>query len=221
MLQANPTESGTGISIYGDYADLDSLYETVHHIEDSLDEDNAYQRDQHMLLMNFAYEIRHAYQGTRLVKEMRFDDDYTHHYYGFQLVWTDLLIFTNALRNNAAYIQTDKLNQANLYLLEYVVEKALHAYDPTGAAEIQRLIGRGIDVNMELTFFIYQTVHVEFVSGRAGKPRFRKIPQLLQKYFSSWSPEHKQMLHRLSVSAKANNCEMHELQLSHFPVMKW
>jgi len=149
MLQANPTESGTGISIYGDYADLDSLYETVHHIEDSLDEDNAYQRDQHMLLMNFAYEIRHAYQGTRLVKEMRFDDDYIHHYYGFQLVWTDLLIFTNALCNNAAYIQTDKLNQANLYLLEYVVEKALHAYDPTGAAEIQRLIGRGIDVNMD------------------------------------------------------------------------
>jgi len=36
MLQANPTESGTGISIYGDYAYLDSLYESAHQIADSL-----------------------------------------------------------------------------------------------------------------------------------------------------------------------------------------
>jgi len=38
--------------------------------------------------------------------------------------------------------------------------------------------------------------------------------------FSSWSPEHKRMLHSFSISAKANNFEMHELQQGHFPDIK-
>lgn len=221
MLQAYPTKSGTGISIFGDYGDLTSLYDTVHHIADALDEDNDYQKGPQMLMMNFAYEIRHAYQGTRLTEQMSFGDDQPHHYYGFQLVWTDLLIFINALRENAGFVMTDRRNQAHLYLLEYVVEQALMQYDGDGAKEIISLIGRGLCVSGELAFIIYQTVHVEFVSQRGGKARFRKIPYLLRSYFSSWSPEHKQMLANLQRSAEAHSCEIHELQFSDFPDIKW
>nr|WP_199079841.1 hypothetical protein [Pedobacter sp. ASV19] len=221
MLQAIATKSGTGVSIFGDYADLSSLYDTVHHIADALDEENKYQRGQHMLLMNFAYEIRHAYQGTRLIQRMSFDDEQSFNYYGFQLVWTDVLIFVSVLRENAGFLSTGRLNQANLYLLEYVLEQALSSYDATGAAEIIPLLGRGLNIDGELSFIIYQTVHVQFVGDRSGKARFRKIPHLLRSYFSSWSPEHKQMLHSLTQSAKVHGCEIHELEFSDFPEIKW
>jgi len=221
MLQAFPTKGGTGVSIFGDYADLSSLHDTIHHIADALDEGNSYQKGQHMLLMNFAYEVRHAYQGTRLTEKMSFDGEQSFNYYGFQLVWTDILIFISALRTNAGYVSTGRLNQASLYLLEYVVENALNSYDAAGAAEIIPLIGRGLSISGELAFIIYQTLHVEFVSEKIGKARFRKIPKLLRSYFSSWSPEHKQLVAHLTASAKANNCEIHDLEFSDFPDIEW
>lgn len=142
-------------------------------------------------------------------------------YYGFQLVWTDMLIFINTLRENAGFIATDRRCQANLYLLEYVTEQALLQYDGEGARDIVQLIGRGQGINGELAFIIYQTLHIEFVSQRGGKARFRKIPHLLRSYFSSWSREHNRLIQDLKASALANGCEIHELEFSNFPDIKW
>ncbi|WP_432327994.1 DUF6904 family protein [Mucilaginibacter sp. P25] len=72
MLQAYPTKNGTGVSIFGDYGDLKSLYEVVHGIAVSINADIPTQKGQNQLLMNFAYEIRKAYQGQQLTEEMRF-----------------------------------------------------------------------------------------------------------------------------------------------------
>jgi len=117
MLQGYPTRSGTGIAIYGDYGDLRCLYDTVHHFAAAIDEGNKLQKGQHQLLMNFAYEIRHAYMGTRLKKKINFYDDIEEQsQYGFQLVWTDILIFISVLQDNAGYLKSDKLHQANLYM---------------------------------------------------------------------------------------------------------
>src|SRR5690606_7608824 len=116
MLQGYPTNNGTGISIFGDYGDLNSLYATVHEIANSLDQYNMRTKAQHQILMNFAYEIRKAYSDQRLTDKLIFDgDDKEMLYYGFHCVWTDILIFISALRHNAGYVQTDKLQQANLY----------------------------------------------------------------------------------------------------------
>lgn len=221
MLQATPTKNGTGISIYGDYGDLNSLYDTVHHVADALDESNIYQKGAHMLLLNFAYELRHAFQGTRLIQQVSFDDEQSHHYYGFQLVWTDLLIFINTLRENAGFIMTDRKNQANLYMLEYVTEQALLKYDAVGAADIVPLFGRGLSTGGEMTFIIYQTLHIDFVSMPGGKARFRKIAQLLHSYFSSWSPANKRIIQDLNDSARVHGCEIHELEFRDFPEIKW
>ena len=118
MLQAYPTKNGTGVSIYGDYGDLNSLYYTAHDIAETLSETNKKQKGQYMVLMNFAYEIRKAFSGQRLQKEMQFVNGKNKCiYYGFQLVWTDLLIFISVLRHNAGFFRTNRLHQANLYIL--------------------------------------------------------------------------------------------------------
>ena len=53
MIQAYPTKNGTGIAIFGDYGDLYALYQSVHEVANSLDENNIQLSGQHKLLMNF------------------------------------------------------------------------------------------------------------------------------------------------------------------------
>lgn len=222
MLQAFPTKNGTGVSIYGDFGDLNCLYDTVHAIAGRLDEENEWQKGQNQLLMNFAYEIRKGFSGNRLTEAFRYPgEDHTLHYYGFQAVWTDMFLFIAALRHNAGFVQTDKVHQASLYMLEHVIERALEAYDPVGASELKKYIGRGIPIYSEYVFLIYQALHIDFVSMRGGKPRFRKIPRMLSNYFSEWAPEYKTLLAHLQKSADANKCRIIDLTLSDFPDIRW
>ncbi|ALO17217.1 hypothetical protein L21SP5_03614 [Salinivirga cyanobacteriivorans] len=222
MLQGYPTKGGTGISIFGNYGDLRSLYSTVHEIANSLDEYNERLKAQHLLLMNFAYEIRKAYSGNRLTDKLVFEgDDKEMHYYGFNCVWTDILIFIATLRYNAGYIQTGKLYQANLYMLEYVVEKAMFDYNSQGANEIQHFIGQRINITNKYAFIIYQALHIKFVSERSGKKRFRSIPHLIGDHFSEWRQEYKDLIHSFELSAKEQKCEITDLEFNNFPDIKW
>ena len=216
MLQGYPTKNGTGISIFGD---LSSLYETVHGIAESMDENNIHFKGQSQLLMNFAYEIRKAYSGQRLNDTIIFDgDDKKLHYYGFQCVWTDILIFIAVLRRNVGYIQTNKLQQANLYLLEYITERTLFKYDAEGANLIKDFIGKRINIANKYAFLLYQALHLEFITQKIGKKRFRNITQLINEHFSEWRQEYKEIILSLEFSAKEQNCQIIDLE---FPEIVW
>lgn len=222
MLQAYPTKNGTGVSIFGDYGDLNSLYTTVHQIANSLSEEHKYQKGQHQLLMNFAYEIRKAFSDQRLKDKIQFlgdDEELTH--YGFQVVWTDILICISALRHNAGFSRSNKRDQANLYLLEHIIEAALLSFDVKGANEIKEFIAQRINILNEYIFIIYQAIHIEFVTDKPGKVRFRKIPHLLTNYFSEWLPDYKKLIASFQQSAKEQNCEIIDLEFSEFPDIKW
>lgn len=86
--------------------------------------------------MNFAYETRKAYQGSRSLKSFVQLNGEKIEYEGFDIVWTDVLIFLNVLRNQAGYMSTNKLMQSVLYSLEAGVEVAIRTYDPESAEEI-------------------------------------------------------------------------------------
>lgn len=222
MLQAFPTKNGTGISIFGDYGDLKMLYQTIHHFSATLDENRNPQKAQYQLLMNFAYEVRKACSGQRLVDKFSYaGDDVEHSFYGFQLVWTDIIIFINSLRLNAGYARSERLHQAALYLLEHLVEKALVDYDAEGAGKIKPLLEGGINVADEHAFMIYQAVHIKYVSGRPGKKRFRNLPNLLASHFSSGSPEYQNLITSLQQSARQQNCAVTDLEFSEFPEILW
>ena len=222
MLQGYPTKNGTGLSIFGDYGDLSNLYATVHQIAESVDEYDDKLKGQNQLLMNFAYEIRKAFSGNRIIEKIVFDgDDKELEYYGFKCVWTDILIFIATLRHNAGYSQIDKQNQANMYMLEHIVEQALFEYDPEGANEIQHFIGQRINITNKYAFIIYQALHIKFVSNTSGKRRLRKIPQMFGDYFSEYRKEYKELIHSFEVSAKQQNCKITDLEFRDFPDIKW
>lgn len=222
MLQGSPTKNGTGISIYGDYGDLKALYETAHGIAKAIDGESIESKAQTDLLMNFAYEIRKAYSGQRLnIKHIFEGDDKELSYYGFHCVWTDLLIFISVLRHNSGYIQTDKLQQANLYLLEYLIEKALFEYDAEGADSIKNFIGQKINITHKYAFILYQVLHLTFITEKGGKKRFRNIPHLINNHFSEYQEEYKALIQTLEESAKEQNCHITDLEFADFPEINW
>ncbi|WP_290797858.1 DUF6904 family protein [Flavihumibacter sp. UBA7668] len=222
MFQANPTPKGTGASIYGSYEDLCFLHEFIHNLIDGLKESVPEQEAQSKLLLNFAYELRKAYEGQRIFKSEESPNNRSENIlYGFQIVWTDLIIYLITIRELTAYSITDKGQQGILYLLEFAVEKALDKYDPIGGMEIKALLLRRIPTFTPYAFIQYQALHREFTFGKGGKTRFRKIPKLINAYFNEWDPAHKSFIEELKASAKKINCEITQLTTKSFPKIEW
>lgn len=223
MLFGNPTKRGTGIIIYGDYFDLNILYETVHQISKSLENDENFP-GQFQTLMNFAYEIRKAYSGKREIKIINnhYDDRSEKvTYFGFKVVWTDILIFVNVLRSYAGYSVSLKNNQAILYRLEEVIEKAMFEFDEKGALLLNRALNNGLMIFDKYIFVLYQAIHIDFVMQKSGKLRFRKILSTLNSYLNSFSELHKKLIGQIEELAKENNSNPLNYEYQEFPDIKW
>lgn len=222
MLQAFPTKNGTGISIFGDYGDLRSLYLTVQKINGCYKSNHEFAKSQEKILLEFSSEISKAYEGKRLKDNIEYlGEDTSVEYLGFQVVWIDILVFIAVLRYQAGRSIIKKIDQANLYLLEHIVENAMFDYDPKGANQIKEFIGKRIPVFEEQILLIYHAAHVEFVKSTKGKQRFRNIPNLFVSFFSSWSNEHKELMADLETIAKNENCKISELRITNFPKIEW
>lgn len=64
MLKVELTENYAGVTIYGDYNDLDFLYDSINHlIHGDPSSVGEYTMQNH--LYGFLYDVRHAYQGDR------------------------------------------------------------------------------------------------------------------------------------------------------------
>ena len=200
MLQGFSTQNGTGITIYGDYCDLRSLYLTISKIAEKVSrlEDDP----KNLTLMSFSYEVRKAYSDQRLKEEITFDGDRKIDYFGFQCLWPDLLIFINVLREQAAYSVTNELDQANLYIIEHITKKALEEYDQEGAALLKNLIHNGINVDNPLLVQINEFINIEYLKLKPTKKRFRNLYKLITNHFSSWTEDGKNLKKFLDEKAK-------------------
>ena len=220
MIRAFPTKKGTGITIYGDYYDLTVLHDVIHEIAMTLDAYNESQCGKHQLLMNFAYEIRKAKEQSRKIEKFDIDGEQVT-YYGAQIIWPDILIFTNVLRQYAGFIAMDKLAQSTLYLLEYSIENAMIEYDEMGAKDLKSLISTGLYTDQKYIFQIYQTVHSDFISQPTGKKRFRKLNDLLIAYILPFADLNKYVISNLEKSAKEFNCRVLDIEVGTFPDSVW
>ncbi|MGZ3839826.1 MAG: DUF6904 family protein [Flavisolibacter sp.] len=223
MFQSFPTKNGTGITIYGHHSDLEALYDTIHDIARPLDEGDVYRNGQNLLLLNLAYDVRKAFMGARLIRKEKHNgqEGQEEILFGFQTVWTDMLIFLAALRIHAGYIPLERLHQGMLFLLEDTVEKALFDYDAEGANQIRHYIGKGFDVRHDYAFMIFQALHIDFVLAKPGKKRFRSIPGLLISHFTPGLKVHDSLVATWEAKAKKIGCAVTELQFGDFPDIIW
>jgi hypothetical protein len=173
MLSAEPTKYYTGLTLYGDYWDLDSLRDTICFLADTpqLDE------NQSTFLMALANDVRKAYEEKRKKETI---GPVT--YFGVNIFWTVFLFQIAMLRNLAAHVPTNKEHQSNLYRLEACAEAALMKADPKAGQE-----------SLDLCKHLY--MNWDFISGeqiryctkcfiaetRQGKARFKSLPKYLKK----------------------------------------
>jgi hypothetical protein len=221
MLQIFPTKKGTGVQILGDYADLATLYSTIHKLSERLDGEAELTKGRSDLLMAFAYDIRKAYSGQRDQDVLTFDGQHKVTYFCFNYLWSDLIITYNVLRHEAGYLVTDALDQACLYLLEAQIRHALLSYNAKDGQYLQEFIGKWINVNHPYVYLISQAISLSFLHLKPGKARFRKIAELLSNYFNDRSIEYGEMLRGLELSAAEKGCKIIDLEFGDLPDIVW
>ena len=221
MLQLYPTKNGTGVQILGDYTDLRTLYLTIDKLSERLDPEAVNTKGKSTILMALAYEVRKAYSGRRETEGLTFDGTHQVTYMGFNYLWTDMVIAYNILRNEAGYLTTGPLDQACLYLLEAQLSRAMTAYDVKQGALLQEFLGKWIDVNHPYIYLISQSIAHDYLTFKAGKSRFAKIPALFTAYFNEQSPPYRAMFNNLQQSAAEKGCGILDLEFGDLPEFKW
>lgn len=217
MLTANPTKKGIGIEIWGDYNDLECLYDvmSVLSLSKSATNEADFERNERLLTI-VPYEIRHAFQGERL-KNKHIGNGHSCEtlYYGFRTDWITILFTYSALRFNAAHTQTDAFIQGWLYLLEFQIKNAIYMYDELGAIAIEPLIEQGLNVSTKYVYLLHQNYVAKYLSMKSGKKRFRSIPLLLtDKAFE------KEIINSIDECMILENCPISEIKSTsemHYP----
>lgn len=210
MLFAKPTPKGTGAEFWGDYCDLTSLHATMSKLSlmDCIDKDSNPRNNK--LLSIIPYEVRHAYQGDRLINDKIDNGNNTSTtYYGFRTDWITILFTISSLRYNAGMHTTDVLDQCNLALFEYSTRQALMLYDEKGARSISMFINRGIDVTSKYVYLVHQHLVNQYFSTKPGKIRFRSIPSML---ISMTGKRLTDFIKEIEDQAARLGCTIHDLE---------
>lgn len=188
MIRGDSTQNGTGIQIFGDYSDLKQLHQTLLRLCETPNDSDKNPITN--LIFEFAYEVRQAFNGKRLEDNLEFHGGNKNDYLGFQYLWTDMVVTLNAMRFQAGLVTTNEMDQANIYLLEYITKGSLSQYDPQGAEMIKGYLSGGIDITNPLLEQVTEYINILYLEQKPSKTRFRKIPKLFN-YYSIWSSEYK------------------------------
>lgn len=220
MLTASPTRRGTGISLWGDTADLRSLHATVHKLVGQPGHGTAQPIAD--ILMGFAFEVRKAYSDQRLQRVLLINGAEVS-YLGFNLLWTDMLVVVNATRFCAGRVATTKADQAQLFQLESICTEAMHQYDPKGAKELERYVGHHINLSDPLTEQLIDMVNLQYLRMKPSITRFRTISKLFDDFLVHNARERSVYLAHLAVKAVDLGCEVRDLELDQtlFPEVRW
>ncbi len=216
MLYAIPTKRGYGVTLYGDYNDLESLHGTIHLICDEESYGVYWHKER---ALSIAYEIRKAHEGKR---QRIIDEEHGSTYYATNIDWPAALFYASFLRRTAGFCQTTKKDQANLYRFEYCIESALASYDYNTARDILYWYDTIGSVPQDFIMSFVDEIRYEYLyGGLSGKRNFKRLPELLRSIYSS-SDEYKRFAEYIKAESQKNNCRPDQLWDGRdWPEIKW
>ncbi|MFA6152004.1 MAG: hypothetical protein WC716_11830 [Chitinophagaceae bacterium] len=213
MFYTIPTKRGLGLELWGTSADLEILHDIIGkfwQLEGHQSQKGFENRD--TLISGFSYEVRKAFQGSRLKRDQNHLFPDGNEYVGCQLSWVHILFSIRALRYNMSYAESTKLDLGIFLQLEYWIERSMYAFDETGAGKLAPYISDGIYAENELLYQFMRRIDAEYFALGGGKAAFRKLPQLLKKA-SFFTEEFKAYNAHLHKEAKRLHCEADALEL--------
>jgi hypothetical protein len=215
MIFAEATPFGAGVILWGDYNDLRSLYDTVSRIADAAPDAVG------DFMYGLSYNIRHAYEHQREEKVFGRDDIDKVMYLGERILWPHVLAQVSLVRYHAAFVNTSKEDQANIYRLEHALEQALRNYDAEIGETCAEWLATPFHASQQYLAEYFDELAHRYVDGPAGKRRFKKLPAVLRS-MSEVSPEYRAFKTELEKIAKEHGCEVDELSsLTEFPEFRW
>ncbi len=126
MLLVENTKRLGGIIIYGDYYDLQSVYDTISEVIKA-----PVFKDDHIVMNAFMYDFRHAYEGQRIEK-IFFKENKSRKvkYFGVTILWPMFIFSLGLLRWGLSFIDSSKKMQSDAYRLESITYELLVKNDP-------------------------------------------------------------------------------------------
>lgn len=218
MLFGEPTKKGAGLTLWGDYNDLNNLYETISKISDAVILEGSLSD----FVLGLCYDIRHAYQNMRESKEFGIDELDNVKYYGVKILWPYFLIQIGLIRRASGYTTTTNEDQSNLYRLEHIAETALKQASIKNAEEciywLKHFSGLSNDYHIQ---FLDEITFRFIFDDTINKKRINRLPLIL-KMVSPLSKEYKDFHEQLLKIAKEKGCHPDALtDLKEWPEFIW
>ena len=171
MIFVKTTENYTGVTIYGDQMDFESLYEALHTIVG--DEDEFVDFDSTRIrILGVCYDLRHALMGDREVEfvDNGIDDEKKRHmsvlapekniYFKINVLWPEILFVIMAL---------------NDFICLYAKKKSKKSYDVLN--DKQNIWDESISIVR-----VFQAAIAKNIKGTVSAASFSRMINLMNKY---------------------------------------
>ena len=213
MIYIISTKRGMGVELWGTHEDLNNLYEVIGRFwndENKLNIKGYENRDK--LISGFSYEIRKAFEGSRLKRKSSHYSFEETEYFGTQISWVHYLFSLTALKFNMRYSETSKLDISMILQIEFWLERAMNNYDEIGARNLVGFIDDGLYGANEFIYHYMRNINLDYFLLGGGKRAFRKLPDLLQRGIFL-SDEYKSYKIHLENDAKRLGCEVNDIDI--------
>ncbi|MEB2782157.1 hypothetical protein U3A58_17325 [Algoriphagus sp. C2-6-M1] len=207
MFYLNPTKRGVGVELWGTSADLRLMYQVFSDLWD-LDDDKLTEN----ILSAFLYEVRHADQGDRLIRENSHFSIERESHFGCQISWVQLLYFIAFVNHKKSLHPRNKLLDAIIFQLEYWTEEALVEYDGKTGQLMLTYVGKSLDGSNPHLYYFMRLANLKFFELKGGKRAFHQLPELMKEGVKG-TVAFKTIRNRLILKAKELGCDPGELDL--------
>ncbi|WP_134702997.1 hypothetical protein [Ammoniphilus sp. YIM 78166] len=232
MIFAKNTPNNMGIAVYGDYLDIEELYEALHAIVGEEEEYPAYETAR-LRVLGVCYDMRHALMGNREMEfvENGLDDEKKkwlgviapdkNIYLKFHVFWPEMLFVLMALndfvklyaRKNAkkSYdVMVDKRNiwDPSIAMVRVFQSSVIKCIKETVSdASFPRMMNL---MNKDYTWFDhYATQYVDILNCRFmdmdKDKRIKSIPTMAKR-LAEFGDEYQQVKNHVFVVAREYNC---------------
>lgn len=238
MIFAKNTPNNTGTAVYGDYRDLEELYEAMHAIVGDEEEFPSYDTAR-IRVLGICYDIRHALMGDREIefvdngmdaekkKSMGVITPDKNVYLKFNVLWPEMLFVTMALNDfvrlyagkNAKKgydVMVDRWNIWNpsiamVRVFQSAVLKCIK--ETVSEASFSRMINL---MNKDYTWFdSYATQYVDNLNCRFIEmdkdKRMKSIPTMAKR-LAEHGDEYKQVKSEVLAAAREYNCPVSNIR---------
>lgn len=217
MIIFENTPNRAGIILWGDYLDLDSLYEAIHRLFDETFGNEGVQNN----ILALAYDVRKAKELQREQKTFGYDEFDQVEYRGAPILWPILIFQINLLKQFAKPICAGKQELAHIYQLEACAEKALLEFDPVTGKQCIELMNKPIKVWLDYLSEIISEVTIDFLSEDDGEKRFKNLPKLLKRLYPA-SSYYRNFKQDIETAAKEHGCDPQIMRMNaEWPDFEW